>query len=85
LEEHEKRKVILKAKFFSLITSGRKYRAWQEIANLVNAGNYVKRYIKEIHKKWDNICATAKAEISPDTGIHNSQAPFKARKLQRLL
>jgi hypothetical protein len=45
-----------------LITSGRKYRAWQEIANLVNAGNYVKRYIKEIHKKWDNICATAKAE-----------------------
>jgi hypothetical protein len=55
LEEHEKRKVILKAKFSSSITSGGKNRAWQEIANIVNAGNSVKRYIKEIHKKWDNI------------------------------
>jgi hypothetical protein len=60
LEEHEKRKVILKAKFSSSITSGGKNRAWQEIANIMNAGNSVKRYIKEIHKKWDNICATAK-------------------------
>jgi hypothetical protein len=45
-----KRKVILKAKFSSSITSGGKNRAWQEIANIVNAGNSVKRYIKEIHK-----------------------------------
>jgi hypothetical protein len=59
--------------------------AWQEIANIVNAGNSVKRYIKEIHKKWDNICATAQTEVSFDTGIHNSQAPFKAKQLQRLL
>ena len=51
LEEYEKRKVILKAKFSSSITSGDKNRAWQEIANIVNAGNSVKRYIKEIQKK----------------------------------
>jgi hypothetical protein len=44
----------LKAKFSSSITSGSKNRAWQEIANIVNAGNSVKRYIKEIHKKWNN-------------------------------
>jgi hypothetical protein len=43
LEEYEKRKVILKAKFSSSITSGDKNRAWQEIANIVNAGNSVKR------------------------------------------
>jgi hypothetical protein len=64
LEEYEKRKVILKAKFSSSITSWVTNRAWQEIANIVNAGNSVKRYIKEIHKKWDNICATAKTEVS---------------------
>jgi len=66
LEEYEKRKVIFKAKFSSSITSGGKNRAWQEIANIVNAGNSVKRDIKEIHqqKKWDNICATAKTEVS---------------------
>jgi hypothetical protein len=50
LEEYEKRKVILKAKFSSLITSGGKNRAWQEIANIVNAGNSVKRYIKKYTK-----------------------------------
>jgi hypothetical protein len=33
LEEYEKRKVILKAKFTSSITYGGKNRAWQEIAN----------------------------------------------------
>ena len=42
--------VILKAKFSSSITSGGKNRAWQEIANIVNAGNSVKRDIKEIQK-----------------------------------
>jgi hypothetical protein len=51
LEEYEKRKVILKAKFSSSITSGGKNRAWKEIANIVNAGNSVKRDIKEIHKE----------------------------------
>jgi hypothetical protein len=51
LEEYEKRKVILKAKFSSSITSGDKNRAWQEIANIVNAVNSVKRDIKEIQKK----------------------------------
>ena len=75
----------MKAKFSSSIISGGKNRAWQEIANIVNAGNSVKRYIKKIKKKWDNICATAKTEVSFDTGIHNSQAPFKARQLQRLI
>jgi hypothetical protein len=64
LEEYEKRKIILKAKFSSSITSGDKNRAWQEIVNIVNAGNSVKRDIKEIQKKWDNICATAKTEVS---------------------
>jgi hypothetical protein len=39
LEEYAKRKVILKAKFSSSITSGGKTRPWQEIANIVNAGN----------------------------------------------
>jgi hypothetical protein len=58
LEEYEKRKVILKAKFSSSITSGDKNRAWQEIVNIVNVGNSVKRDIKEIQKKWDNICGT---------------------------
>jgi hypothetical protein len=73
LKEHKKRKVILKAKFSSSITSGGKNRAWQDIANIINAGNSVKRYIKEIYKTWYNICATAKTEVSFDTGIHNSQ------------
>ena len=43
LEEYEKRKVILKAKFSSSITSGVKNRAWQEIASIVNAVSSVKR------------------------------------------
>jgi hypothetical protein len=65
LEEYEKRKVILKPKLSSSITSGGKNRAWQEIANIVNAGIFVRRDIKEIHtKKWDYICATAKTEVS---------------------
>ena len=63
LEVYEKRKVILKSKFSSSITSGDKNSAWREIANIVNAGNSVKRDIKEIQKKWDNICATAKTEV----------------------
>ena len=64
LEKYKKRKVILKTKFSCSITSGDKNRAWQEIANIVNAGNSVKRDIKEIQKKWNNICATAKTEVS---------------------
>jgi hypothetical protein len=48
LEKYKKRKVILKTKFSCSITSGDKNRAWQEIANIVNAGNSVKRDIKEI-------------------------------------
>ena len=51
LEEYEKKKVILKAKFSSTITSGDKNRTWQEIANTVNAGNSVNIDIKEIQKK----------------------------------
>jgi SepF-like predicted cell division protein (DUF552 family) len=51
LEEYEKKKVILKAKFSSTITSGDKNRAWQEITNTVNAGNSVNIDIKEIQKK----------------------------------
>jgi len=34
LEKYEKRKVILKAKYSSSITSGDKNRAWQEIVNI---------------------------------------------------
>ena len=33
----------------------------------------------------EQLCATAKTDVSFDTGIHNSQAPFKARQLQRLI
>ena len=50
LEEYEKRTAILKAKFSSSITSGCKNREWQEIRNIINVENSVKRYIKEIHK-----------------------------------
>jgi hypothetical protein len=50
LEEYAKRTVTLKAKFSSSVTSGGKNRAWQEIANIVNAGNSGKRDIKEIQK-----------------------------------
>ena len=64
LEGYEKRRVILKAKISSSITSEDKNRAWQEIVNIVNAGNSVKRDIKETQKKWDNICASAKTEVS---------------------
>jgi hypothetical protein len=42
--------VILKANFSSSITSGGNNRAWEEIANIVNAGNSAKRDIKEIPK-----------------------------------
>jgi hypothetical protein len=35
----------------------------------LQTGNSVKRYIKEIHTKWDNICATAKTEVSFDMFI----------------
>jgi hypothetical protein len=71
LEEYEKRKVILKAKFSSSITSGERKGALQEIANIENAENSVKidsvkRDIKEIQKKWDHICTTATTEVSLD-------------------
>ena len=56
LEEYEKRKVILKAKFSSSITSGDKNRAWQEIASIVNAGISVRRDIKEIHTQKMGLC-----------------------------
>ena len=73
LEEYEKRKVILKAQFSSSINSWIKKRAWQEIANIVNAGNSVKRYIKEIHKKWDNICAPQKLRFLYIVGAKDKQ------------
>ena len=73
LEEYEKRTVILKAKFSSSITSWVTNRAWQEIANIVNAGNSVKRYIKEIHKKWDNICAPQKLRFLYIVGAKDKQ------------
>jgi hypothetical protein len=72
LEEYE-RKVILKAKFSSSITSWVTHRAWQEIANIVNAGNSVKRYLKEIHKKWDNICAPQKLRFLYIVGAKDKQ------------
>jgi hypothetical protein len=48
------------------------YRAWQEIANIINAGNSVKIYVKEIQKKWDNICANAKTEVSLHLNLSNN-------------
>jgi len=72
LEECEKRKAILKAKFSSSITSADNNRAWQEIANIINAGNSVKKYVKEIQKKWDNICASAKTEVSLHLNLSNN-------------
>jgi hypothetical protein len=69
LEEHEKRQVILKAKFSSSITSEGKNMAWQEITNIGNTGNSVKRYIKEIHKTMRQYMCYRKTEISFDTGI----------------
>lgn len=64
MEEYEKKRHILKAKFSSTLTSGDKTRAWEEIANTINAGNSVRRSTKDMQKKWDNICATAKTEVS---------------------
>jgi hypothetical protein len=66
LEECEKRKAILKVKFSSSITSADKNRTWQESANIIIAGNSVKREVKEIQKKWDNIhfvCGDTKTEF----------------------
>ena len=60
LEKYKKRKVILKTKFSCSITSGDKNRAWQEIANIVNAGNSVKRDIKEIQKKMEQYMCYSK-------------------------
>ena len=67
LEECEKRKAVLKAKFSSSITSADKNRAWQEIA-----GNSVKKDVKEIQKKWDNICGNAKTEVSLHLNLSNN-------------
>ena len=56
--------------------------AWQEIANIVNAGNSVKRDIKEIQKKWDNICATAKTEVSLHLNLSiNSKSSYSSYEL----
>ena len=72
LEECEKRKAILKAKFSSSITSADKNRAWQESANIIIAGNSVKREVKEIQKKWDNICGNTKTEVSLHLNLSNN-------------
>ncbi|CAC5403277.1 unnamed protein product [Mytilus coruscus] len=64
IEEYEKKRHILKAKFSSSLTSGDKTRAWEEIAHAINPGSSVRRSTKGIQKKWDNICATAKTEVS---------------------
>jgi hypothetical protein len=45
---HNKRMAVLKAKFSSSITSADKNRAWQEITNIINDGNLVKKDVKEI-------------------------------------
>ena len=72
LEACEKRKAILKAKFSSSITSADKNRAWQEIANIIVTGNSVKRDVKEIQKKWNNICGNAKTEVLLHLNISNN-------------
>ena len=56
LLEERKREVILKTKFSSSKTSGGKNRAWEKIAHIVNAGNSVKRDIKEIKKMGQYMC-----------------------------
>ena len=60
LEECEKRKAILKATFSSSITSAENNRAWQEIANIINAGNSVKKHVKEIQKNGPIYVVTQK-------------------------
>jgi len=65
MEEYEKRKDVLRAKFSSTITSSTKNTAWDEITEAMNSQNpSVKRNMKEIQKKWDNICSSAKTEFS---------------------
>ena len=82
LEKCEKRKAILKAKFSSSITSVDKNRAWQEIANIINAGNSVKKDVKEMQKKWDNICANAKTEVSLHINLsNNSKSSYISNEL----
>jgi vacuolar-type H+-ATPase subunit H len=64
MEEYEKRNYVLRAKCSSTITST-KNTAWDEITEAMNSHNpSVKRNMKEIQKKWDNICSSAKTEFS---------------------
>ena len=65
MEEYEKRKDVFRAKFSSTITSSTKNTSWDEITEAMNSQNLsVKRNMKEIQKKWDNICSSAKTEFS---------------------
>lgn len=59
MEEYEKRKDVLRAKFSSKNTS------WNVITEAMNSQNpSVKRNMKEIQMEWDNICSSAKTGFS---------------------
>ena len=73
LEEYAKRKVILKAKFSSSMTSGGKNKAWQEIANIENPRNSVKRDIKEIQNNGTIYVLPQKLRFLYIVGAKNKQ------------
>ena len=73
-EEFEKRKDIIRAKFSSSVTSSSKQRAWEEIAAAINSqSKEAKRDVKDIKKKWDNICSVAKSEFSTQKKLQTKQ------------
>ncbi|KAJ8285184.1 hypothetical protein GJAV_G00023240 [Gymnothorax javanicus] len=63
LEEYNKRKHILRSKFNPAITSIKKQQMWLEIADKINARTYVKRSVREVLKKIDNMSVLAKKEM----------------------
>ncbi|KAK3598320.1 hypothetical protein CHS0354_029229 [Potamilus streckersoni] len=65
VEEYRKRKDILKAKYSRNVTTAMKKRAWEEICDIINTANpNVPRSVKDVQKKWENLCNTAKHELS---------------------
>lgn len=65
LEEYNKRKEILTARFSPKITSQTKHKMWQQITDAVNARNLtVNRTMLEVKKKYENLAVTAKKEVS---------------------
>ena len=76
LEEYEKRKDIIRSKFSSKVSSAAKASAWEEISKAINAASSVKRDVKEIQKKLDNICANGKTEVSTKRKLQKKTGKF---------